>query len=313
MSFYDSLGSSEAVGFGLALTTAPGEAATARFRLGPDARVLNADGRDVVPGSGEAGMLAVAESTAIGYYKDPERTAATFREIDGRPYAVPGDWAMPHDDGTITLLGRGSGCINTGGEKVWPEEVEEVLKQHPDVVDAVVVGVPDDEWGEIVAAVVARAATNPRTPPRSASGSARASPATSGRGGSSSSTRCSGRRSARPTTCGPAVRSPRPDTHHTRCSSTSAAARVSSWTKKCVPATSTRSPPARLRLAGNMPPGGRSRRSHDGDVAVERRKVLERAARASGRVPHSKNRASTSGGHASSTCPSGRSWKPQRT
>ncbi len=157
MSFYDSLGSSEGVGFGLALTSEPGEVATARFRLGPNARVLDADDRDVVPGSGDAGVLAVASSTGIGYYHDPERSAATFRDIDGRRHAVPGDWAIPHADGTITLLGRGSGCINTGGEKVWPEEVEEALKEHPDVVDALVVGVPDDEWGESVAAVVATA------------------------------------------------------------------------------------------------------------------------------------------------------------
>ena len=154
MSFYDSLGSSEAVGFGLALTSAPGEHRTARFVLGPRARVINEDGRDVVPGSGEQGLLAVTESSAIGYYKDPERSAVTFREIDGTPYAMPGDWAIVHDDQTITLLGRGSGCINTGGEKVWPEEVEEVLKNHPAVVDAIVVGLPDDEWGETVAAVV---------------------------------------------------------------------------------------------------------------------------------------------------------------
>jgi fatty-acyl-CoA synthase len=157
ISFYDSLGSSEGVGYGLALTSEPGQAATARFRLGPNARVLDADDRDVVPGSGDAGVLAVALSTGVGYYNDPERSAATFRDIDGRRHAVPGDWAIPHADGTITLLGRGSGCINTGGEKVWPEEVEEALKEHPDVVDALVVGVPDDEWGETVAAVVATA------------------------------------------------------------------------------------------------------------------------------------------------------------
>jgi fatty-acyl-CoA synthase len=154
MGFYDSLGSSEAVGFGLALTSAPGENTTARFTLGPRARVLTEDGRDVVPGSGEAGVLAVAHSAAIGYYNDPERSAATFREIDGAHYAVPGDWAVVHDDRTITLLGRGSGCINTGGEKVWPEEVEEVLKEHPAVTDAIVVGLPDEEWGESVGAVV---------------------------------------------------------------------------------------------------------------------------------------------------------------
>ena len=154
VSFYDALGASEGVGFGVSLTTTVGEASTARFRLGPNARVLDSDDRDVVPGSGEPGVLAVTESTGIGYHKDPERTAATFRLIDGRRYAVLGDWAVLHTDGTITLLGRGSGCINTGGEKVWPEEVEEALKTHPAVVDAVVVGLPDEEWGESIAAVV---------------------------------------------------------------------------------------------------------------------------------------------------------------
>jgi acyl-CoA synthetase (AMP-forming)/AMP-acid ligase II len=154
MTFYDSLGASEGVGFGVSLTKSAGEAGTARFTLGPDARVLDADGHDVVPGSGESGVLAVAVSTAVGYYNDPERSAATFREIDGRRHAVPGDWAVPHADGTITLLGRGSECINSGGEKVWPEEVEETLKAHPAVVDAVVVGLADEEWGEVIAAVV---------------------------------------------------------------------------------------------------------------------------------------------------------------
>jgi fatty-acyl-CoA synthase len=154
MSFYDSLGSSEAVGFGLALTASPGEHTTARFRLGPRARILTPEGRDVRAGSDEAGVLAVAHSTAVGYYKDPARSATTFPVIDGTQYAIPGDWALHHADGTITLLGRGSGCINTGGEKVWPEEVEEVLKTHPAVTDAIVVGVPDTEWGETVGAVV---------------------------------------------------------------------------------------------------------------------------------------------------------------
>jgi 3-oxocholest-4-en-26-oate---CoA ligase len=168
MSFYDSLGSSEGVGFGLALTTAPGGHATARFTLGPRARVLTEDGRDVVAGSGEAGVLAVTASTGIGYYNDPARSAATFRTIDGERYAVPGDWALLHEDRTITLLGRGSGCINTGGEKVWPEEVEEALKEHAAVSDALVVGVPDREWGEVVAAVVALDASRDGAEPPSA-------------------------------------------------------------------------------------------------------------------------------------------------
>jgi fatty-acyl-CoA synthase len=153
--FYDSLGASEGVGFGVALTTDVGEAETARFRLGPNARVLTEDRRDVVPGSGEAGVLAVTGSCGTGYYRDPERSARTFPTIDGVRHAIPGDWATLDADGTLNLLGRGSHCINSGGEKVWPEEVESVLKEHPAVADAVVVGLPDPEWGETVSAVVA--------------------------------------------------------------------------------------------------------------------------------------------------------------
>jgi fatty-acyl-CoA synthase len=99
----------------------------------------------------------VTRVTGIGYYKDPERSARVFQEIDGRHYAVPGDWAIVDADRTVHFLGRGSGCITTGGEKVWPEEVEEALKEHPTVADALVVGAPDPEWGEIVLAVVAAA------------------------------------------------------------------------------------------------------------------------------------------------------------
>jgi 3-oxocholest-4-en-26-oate---CoA ligase len=163
MHVYDSLGSSEAVGFGVALTTGPGQGETACFRLGPNARLLVAADRDddVIPGSGDVGVLAVHTSCAIGYYKDPKRSAATFRIIDGKLHAIPGDQATLDVDGTLTLLGRGSNCINSGGEKVWPEEVEEVLKEHPAVTDAVVLGVPDDEWGELVAAVVATAGDDP--------------------------------------------------------------------------------------------------------------------------------------------------------
>jgi acyl-CoA synthetase (AMP-forming)/AMP-acid ligase II len=159
MHIYDSLGSSEAVGFGVALTTTPGQGETARFRLGPNARLLVAADCDeqVEPGSGAVGVLAVHTSCATGYYKDAARTAATFRTIDGVLHAIPGDQATLDVDGTLTLLGRGSNCINSGGEKIWPEEVEEVLKEHPGVTDAVVLGVPDEEWGQAVAAVVATA------------------------------------------------------------------------------------------------------------------------------------------------------------
>ena len=166
MHFYDSLGASEGVGFGFALTTAPDQSTTARFRLGPNARLLTAaDGdEDVPPGSRQVGVLAVHTSCAIGYHDDPDATAATFRVIDGRLHAIPGDHAILDDDGTLRLLGRGRHCINTGGEKVWPEEVEEALKTHPAVADAAVVGVADPEWGQIVGAVVEISSGVPPTP-----------------------------------------------------------------------------------------------------------------------------------------------------
>jgi acyl-CoA synthetase (AMP-forming)/AMP-acid ligase II len=109
----------------------------------------------VVPGSGEQGLLAVGGPIPLGYYKDPDRTAGTFRTVGGRLWSIPGDHATVEADGTITLLGRGSVCINTAGEKVYPEEVEETLKLHPAVVDANVVGLPDERWGQAVTAVVA--------------------------------------------------------------------------------------------------------------------------------------------------------------
>jgi acyl-CoA synthetase (AMP-forming)/AMP-acid ligase II len=99
-----------------------------------------------------------------GYYKDADKSAATFKVIDGVRYSFPGDWARVEADGSIALLGRGSVCINTGGEKVFPEEVEEVLKLHPDVEDCIVVGVPDERWGEAITAVVQpRAGAQPET------------------------------------------------------------------------------------------------------------------------------------------------------
>jgi acyl-CoA synthetase (AMP-forming)/AMP-acid ligase II len=108
----------------------------------------------VEPGSGVVGKLARRRWIPLGYYKDPEKTAQTFPVIDGVRWSVPGDHAIVNDDGTITLLGRGAMSINTGGEKVFPEEVEGVIKGHPSVFDALVVGVPDERFGERVAAVV---------------------------------------------------------------------------------------------------------------------------------------------------------------
>jgi 3-oxocholest-4-en-26-oate---CoA ligase len=154
---YDSLGSSEGVGFANAITTTDSKGETAKFSVGPNTKVFTDDGREVKPGSGEVGYLAVGGNIPLGYYKDPKKTAETFREVDGRRYSIPGDYATVEEDGTITLLGRGSVSINSGGEKIFPEEVEEAVKQHPAVADAVVVGVPDERFGEAIAAVVALA------------------------------------------------------------------------------------------------------------------------------------------------------------
>lgn len=150
----DSLGSSEGVGFASSVARKGDTAPTAKFSLGEHAQVFTEDGRAVEPGSGERGLLAVGGPIPIGYYKDPDKSAQTFRTFAGRVWSVPGDWATVEADGTITLLGRGSVCINTAGEKVYPEEVEETLKLHDAVLDANVVGLPDERWGSSVTAVV---------------------------------------------------------------------------------------------------------------------------------------------------------------
>ncbi len=146
--------SSEALGMGASVSAAGSAAKTARFTLGPEVKVLNPDGVPVTPGSDEVGVLALGGRNPLGYYKDEAKSAATFRVYDGVRYSIPGDYATVKEDGTIQLLGRGSVCINTAGEKVYPEEVEEVLKRHPSVVDAVVVGVPHERYGEQIVAVV---------------------------------------------------------------------------------------------------------------------------------------------------------------
>jgi acyl-CoA synthetase (AMP-forming)/AMP-acid ligase II len=138
----------------MSVTTSSGETRTGKFRIGEKVKVFTEDLREVVPGSGEHGFVARCGPIPLGYYKDPEKTARTFRVIDGVRYAIPGDFCRVEADGTLTLLGRGSVCINTGGEKVYPEEVEEALKRHPDVEDAVVVGAPDEKWGQAVVGVV---------------------------------------------------------------------------------------------------------------------------------------------------------------
>ena len=139
---------------GQSVSTAGGASTTAKFVVGENTKVITEDGRSVEPGSGEIGRVAVGGFQPIGYYKDPDKTAATFIEFEGKRYSCPGDFATVEADGSLTLLGRGSVCINTGGEKVFPEEVEEVLKTFEGIRDAVAVGIPDEKFGEAITAVV---------------------------------------------------------------------------------------------------------------------------------------------------------------
>src|SRR6185437_12670476 len=157
----DSFGSSESVGLGSSQMTKDGEIQTAKFTIGERCKVFDESDQPVVPGSGKTGMIAQCPPIPLGYYKDAEKTAKTFRTIDGVRYSMPGDWCRVEADGTLTLLGRGSVCINTAGEKVYPEEVEEALKPHPAIADALVVGVPDERWGQSVTAVVHVAPNHP--------------------------------------------------------------------------------------------------------------------------------------------------------
>jgi fatty-acyl-CoA synthase len=150
----DLFGSSEALGFGQSVTSRKGGQGTARFRIGDGCKVFTEDLREVAPGSGERGFIARTGPIPLGYYKDPEKTERVFRTIGGVRYSIPGDWCTVDADGTLNLLGRGSACINSGGEKIFPEEVEEALKTHARVCDALVFGTPDPRWNEVVTAVV---------------------------------------------------------------------------------------------------------------------------------------------------------------
>jgi acyl-CoA synthetase (AMP-forming)/AMP-acid ligase II len=154
MLLIDAFSSSEALGMGASVSSTRAAAKTAQFTLGPEVRVIDPDGRDIEPGSGQIGVLALSGRIPVGYYKDETKSAATFRVIGGTRYSVPGDYAEIRADGSIHLLGRGSVCINTGGEKVYPEEVEEVVKTVPGILDAVVVGIPNERFGEEIVAIV---------------------------------------------------------------------------------------------------------------------------------------------------------------
>ena len=152
----DSIGSSE-TGFGGTSIVAKGEHHTGgpRVTIDKPTVVLDDDGNEVVPGSGVRGVIAKRGHIPVGYYKDEKKTRPRrSRPINGVRYAIPGDYAQVEADGSVTMLGRGSVSINSGGEKIYPEEVEAALKGHPDVFDALVVGVPDPRFGQHVAAVV---------------------------------------------------------------------------------------------------------------------------------------------------------------
>lgn len=154
MLLLDVMGSSEG-SMAQNVTTRANASKTAKFQLNPTSRVFTDDDREVEPGSGEIGMVATSTSgmVPLGYYKDAEKSARTFRTVGGVRYSFPGDYATVEADGSITLLGRGSVCINSGGEKIFPEEVEEAVKLHESVYDCLVVGVPDERFGEAVIAL----------------------------------------------------------------------------------------------------------------------------------------------------------------
>lgn len=159
----DSIGSSE-TGFGGTSIVAKGQSHTGgpRVTIDKNTVVLDDEGNAVAPGSGVRGIIAKHGHIPVGYFKDEKKTAETFKTINGVRYAIPGDYAEVEADGSVTMLGRGSVSINSGGEKIYPEEVEAALKGHPDVFDALVVGVPDPRFGQHVAAVVhARVGTRP--------------------------------------------------------------------------------------------------------------------------------------------------------
>tara|TARA_B100001559_G_scaffold316890_1_gene321128 strand:- start:318 stop:1247 length:930 start_codon:yes stop_codon:yes gene_type:complete len=153
MKLMDTMGSTEG-GMGASVTTRDNPPATAKFALNPGVIVLADDGEILSPGSKKIGLIGTSGLVPVGYYKDEKKSAETFREVNGVRYSFPGDYAKLEADGTITLLGRGSNCINSAGEKIYPEEVEEALKKDVLVFDCLVVGMPDEKFGQKIVAVV---------------------------------------------------------------------------------------------------------------------------------------------------------------
>ena len=154
MTLVDSFGASEISGLGRSVSTAETIKGTGFFEISEYAHLVDEGGLLIEPDSTKPGLVVVGGPLPIGYYKEPEKTAATFLVIGGTRYARTGDWARYTDDGSLVFLGRGSGCINSAGEKIFPEEVEETIKRHQGVTDAAVLGVPDEQFGQKVVALV---------------------------------------------------------------------------------------------------------------------------------------------------------------
>ena len=153
MQLMDTMGSTEG-GMGSSISTRDNPPKTAKFSLNPGVVVIADDGEILEPGSKKVGLIGTSGLVPVGYYKDEKKSAETFKEINGVRYSFPGDYAKLEEDGTITLLGRGSNCINSAGEKIYPEEVEEAIKRNTEVFDCLVVGVEDEKFGQKVVAVV---------------------------------------------------------------------------------------------------------------------------------------------------------------
>jgi fatty-acyl-CoA synthase len=150
----DSFGSSEAIGFGSSITMKDMPVKTAKFTTNEMCKVFDENDNEIPWGSETPGFIAFGGPIPLGYYKDEKKTASTFKTINGHRFSIPGDYCLVSPEGELTLLGRGSVCINSAGEKIYPEEVEEALKLHDSVDDALVVGVADEKWGQAVTAVV---------------------------------------------------------------------------------------------------------------------------------------------------------------
>mgnify|MGYP001460957895 FL=1 len=153
MQLMDTMGSTEG-GMGSSVSTRDNPPKTAKFALNPGVVVIADDGEVLKPGTDKIGLIGTSGLVPVGYYKEKKKSAETFREVDGVRYSFPGDYAKLEEDGTITLLGRGSNCINSAGEKIYPEEVEEAIKRNNEVFDCLVVGVDDPKFGQKVVAVV---------------------------------------------------------------------------------------------------------------------------------------------------------------